>query len=110
MQAGNLRHRVQLHAKTVTRDGFGAETVTWTRQATLWAQVQVIGGAELISVDQAATTLTHTITIRYYAGLVPTMRALWVQGDGTTRTLVVHSVTEDTHRSLMTLACSELVQ
>ena len=110
MQAGDLRHRVQLYSKVITRDAYGAETPTWTRQATVWAKVEVIGGAELISADQAAATLTHTVTIRYYAGLLPTMRIYWTPGDGTTRTMIVHSVVEDTHRRMLTLACSELVQ
>ena len=109
MQAGELRHRVQLYAKTVTRNATGEEVVTWTRQATLWAKVEVIGGAETILQEQAAATLTHTVTIRFYAGLVPTMRVYWQQGDGTTRTLIVHSVTEDPRRRMMVLACSELV-
>lgn len=110
MQAGDLRHRVQLYAKTVARNATGEEVVTWTQQATLWAKVEVIGGAETILQDQAAATLTHTVTIRYYGGLVPTMRVIWLIGDGTTRTLIVHSATEDTKCRMMVLACSELVQ
>ena len=104
MRAGELRQRVQLKTKTVTRDAFGAQTIAWTVLATVWANVQAVGGSETIVQDQAAATLTHTITIRYYPAIAPTMIAVW-----NNRTLVVHSVTEDPKRQMMVLACSELV-
>ena len=110
MQAGQLRHRVQITTKTVTRNTTGEEVVTYPVTATVWARVEVLGGSETISQQQAAATLTHTVTLRYYAGLTPTMRLNWLKGDGTSRTLVIHSVTEDPTRRQMTLSCSELVQ
>ena len=110
MQAGQLRHRVQITTKTVTRNATGEEVVTYPVTATVWARVEVLGGSESISQQQAAATLTHTITLRYYASLEPTMRLNWLKGDGTSRTLIVHSVTEDATRRQMTLSCSELVQ
>jgi len=110
MQAGQLRHRVQITTKTVTRNTTGEEVVTYPVTATVWARVEVLGGSETISQQQAAATLTHTVTLRYYAGLTPTMRLNWLKGDGTSRTLVIHSVTEDPTRRQMTLSCSEIVQ
>lgn len=109
MQAGELRHRVQLKTKTVTRAATGEEVVTWTTLATVWANVAVIGGSETISQAQAAATLTHTVTLRYYGGLQPTSIAVWKRDDGD-RTLVIHSVVEDAKRRQMVLSCSELVQ
>ncbi len=110
MQAGSLRHRVQLCEKTVTRNATGEEVVTYPVTATVWARVEVVGGSETINQAQAAATLAHTITLRYRSDVSPTMRAVWVRGDGTTRTLVIHSVTEDATRRQLTLSCSELVQ
>jgi len=110
MQAGQLRHRVQLTTKTVARNATGEEVITYPVAATVWARVEVLGGGESTSQQQAAATLTHTVTLRYYAGLKPTARLIWLQGDGTSRTLVAHSVTEDATRRQMTVSCSELVQ
>ncbi len=110
MQAGKLRHRVQIGVKTVTRNATGEEVVTYPVAATVWAQVESSGGGESISQAQAAATLNYMVTLRYYAGLKPTMRLSWLQGDGTSRTLVVNSVTEDATRRQMVASCSELVQ
>jgi SPP1 family predicted phage head-tail adaptor len=110
MQAGQLRHRVQLTTKTVTRGTNGEEIVTYPVTATLWANVEVVGGGETIAQQQAAATLTHQVTIRYYSGLEPTMRLNWLRGDGTARTLVITAPPiEDATRRQMILNCSELV-
>lgn len=109
MRAGDLRHRVQITVKTVTRNATGEEIVTYPVQATAWARVDVLGGGEQIAQQTAAATITHTVTLRYYAGLAPTMRLIWLKGDGTSRTLVIHSVTEDATRRQMAVSCSEIV-
>jgi len=109
MQAGDLRQRIQIKSKTVVRNATGEEIPTYTTLATLWAKVDVIGGSETISQQQAAANVTHTVTIRYYPDLIPTMIVVWKRGDGD-RTLIVHSITEDATRRMRVLSCSELVQ
>ena len=108
MQAGNLRHRIQLTVKTVTRNAVGEEIVTYPVTDTVWARVDVLGGSEPNDQQRVAANLTHTVTLRYRTGLEPTMQVNWVIG-GQTRPLLVNAITEDTHRRTLTLACREIV-
>jgi len=39
MKAGALRDRITLQAKSVTRDAFGGEVVSWTTVSTVWAEL-----------------------------------------------------------------------
>ena len=39
MEAGRLRHLVTLQEKSVTRDAYNAEVVTWVDVASVWAEV-----------------------------------------------------------------------
>lgn len=39
MKAGQLRHRVTLQQKSVTRDAFGGEVVTWVDVVDVWAEL-----------------------------------------------------------------------
>lgn len=104
MRAGELRERIQLQAKQVTRDTFGAEVITWVTQATVWARVTAVSGDEAVTLSQEAATMTHQVVIRYYDGLTPVMRVLW-RG----RVLEIRSVIPDEKRQQMTLLCSEVV-
>lgn len=40
MQAGKLRHRIKLQTKSVTRDSFGGEVITWSDVITVWAELE----------------------------------------------------------------------
>ena len=77
MDAGKLRHRILLQTKTVSRDTFGAETVTWTTLATVWGSVEPMRGQEFIESQRAWAEVDTRMRIRYRDGLVPTMRATW---------------------------------
>jgi len=79
MQAGRLRRRVTIQRKTVTRDSFGAETITWQEVATVWASVEPLRGREFLESRRAEAEVTTRITIRYRAGITPEMRV--VHGD-----------------------------
>ena len=39
MQAGRLRHRITVQKKSVTRDGFGAEVISWTKHVDAWGSI-----------------------------------------------------------------------
>lgn len=103
MRAGQLRQRVTLQRKIITRDSFNAEVVEWSTFATVWAKIETIGGSESISIEQGAATLTHKITIRYRSGLVPTMRVVWDD-----HTFNIEAVLPDNHLHETVLNCSEV--
>ncbi|MEZ4714305.1 MAG: phage head closure protein [Caldilineaceae bacterium] len=81
MQAGRLRHRVQVQADTPTRDTAGQEVHSWATVATLWADVRQAGGQERFAggSDQEFATVTHSVRIRRQPSLTITVehRIVW---------------------------------
>ena len=76
MAAGTLRQRVAIQRQTVTRDSFGAEVVTWTDVATVWASVMALAGRELFDSRQTVAQVDHRVTIRHRADVRPAMRVV----------------------------------
>ena len=74
MRAGALRHRVTLKTKSVSRDTFGEEDVTWTTTATVWGSVEPLRGREYMEAKQGQADVSHRVIVRYRASVVPTMR------------------------------------
>jgi SPP1 family predicted phage head-tail adaptor len=103
MRAGELRQRIKLESKTVTRNAFGEEVATWATLATVWAKIETVNGVETIAQQQAAALLTHKITIRVYAALQPVMRVNW-----NSRLFDVQAVLDDNLHRQMQLLCSEV--
>ena len=62
--AGKLNKRVELQSKTVTRDAMGGESITWTTQATVWAEVAALSGRALIAAQQAQSEVSARIIVR----------------------------------------------
>ena len=52
LAAGRMRDRVVIQTKSATRDAYGAEVITWSTLATVWASVESIGGREFIENQQ----------------------------------------------------------
>ena len=65
MRAGSLRHRITIQTKTVTRNSYGEESVTWSDNINCWASIEPIRGNEYFSAQQIQSGVTHRITIRY---------------------------------------------
>lgn len=74
MQAGKLRHRVTIQEKSVTRDSFGAEVITWVEFAEVWGSVEPLRGREFIEGRQMAASVDHRVRIRQRSGISPEMR------------------------------------
>jgi len=74
MRAGNLRHRITIEQKTLARDTYGGEVVTWTTFATVWADIQPLNGRELIAAQAVQSEITGKIFIRYLPGVTAGMR------------------------------------
>lgn len=107
MQSGKLRERVAIQSKSVIRDGFGAEQISWVAVATVCANVRSTDGTEQVesSVDQVVATISHSVLIRYRAGLSPAMRLVW-RG----KALQILSIVEsDNLQRQLILKCSEIV-
>ena len=104
MRIGELRHRVTIQSKSVTRNSFGDEVIAWVDLATLWAKVETLTGREFIEQAKAGAEVTHKITLRSRDDVAPTMQVVYE-----TRLFEVAAVLRDNLNRSMTLMCSESV-
>lgn len=77
MRAGKMRELVEIQSKSVTRAADGGEVVSWSTYASVYAQVQPIGGREYAAIRMAQSDITHRFRIRYLSGVATTMRVVW---------------------------------
>lgn len=73
MRAGLLRERIVIKYKSVTKNTFGEEVITWVALATVWAAVEPLSGRELLEGQSLDVEITTRIRLRYRAGIVPEM-------------------------------------
>lgn len=78
VQAGRFRHRITLQSCVSSRDSAGGIVKTWTNFLTgVPAVVEPISGREFFIARQIASTVDTSITIRWRAGILATMRVLY---------------------------------
>jgi SPP1 family predicted phage head-tail adaptor len=106
MQIGRLRHRITIQEPAITRSDRGAELLSWSDVAVVWADIRTVGGQEQVLANQLeVATLLHTITLRYRSGLRPKQRVVWGE-----RVFAVEAVIErDNRLRMIDLSCRELV-
>jgi SPP1 family predicted phage head-tail adaptor len=73
--AGELRTRITLQAPTLVKDAGGAQVPGWANVATVWARWINDHGQEGIR-ESAQAVGRATVTIRHYAGILPSWRVL----------------------------------
>lgn len=76
MESGKLRHRITIQEQVEAQDAqTGAMVVTWQDKWTrVPASVEPLSAREFIQSQAGQSEVTARITIRYRAGLLPTMR------------------------------------
>ncbi|HNT63665.1 MAG TPA: phage head closure protein [Candidatus Desulfobacillus denitrificans] len=77
MRAGLLDQRVALQAKSVSRAANGEEVVTWTTEATFWAQVQQLRGKEYYAGGQMQDAVDVKVRARWRSDVAREKRLLW---------------------------------
>ncbi len=77
LKAGDLDQRVTLQSRSVVKDAMGQATITWTTEATVWAQVQAVRGREFFAAAQVQQEQTVKVRIRWRTGVSPTWRLVW---------------------------------
>ncbi len=107
LDAGRLRDRITIQTKSVTRDAYGAEVVTWTTLATVWASVETLSGREYLAtisggIPQVRSERLSRVVIRYRPDVRETMQISYG-----TRTLRIERVLEVERRETLHLRCSE---
>ena len=106
MEAGRLNRRITIEQKSVTRDSYGGESITWATVATVWAAVLPIRGQEYVSIRQAGAELTTRFLIRYREGVTPAMRIVY---DGAHYDIVEVINPQDGREHLELMAMAEAV-
>lgn len=105
MEAGRLRHRVTIQSKSVSRNTFGEEEITWEDVATVWGSVEPLRGREFMEGRQIQAEITHRIRVRYYPdGIEPEYRVVY---DSRYFDVMAVIEVEERHRE-MHLMCREI--
>ena len=76
MQAGRLNTRVLIQSPATGQDATGEPTTGWTDVATVWASIVDVSGREYVAAGGLQNSAQTKITIRYRAGIVPSMRVV----------------------------------
>ena len=64
MEAGKLRHYVQLQRVTVKADSRGDQVKDWETIANAWASIEPLSGREFLQASQVMSDVTARIKIR----------------------------------------------
>lgn len=65
MRAGNLRHRIGIQKKSITKNSYGENVTSWTTDAIVWAAIWPVSGKEYFNAQQVQAGITHKIRIRH---------------------------------------------
>lgn len=90
MQAGKLRYRVDVQARRgdSTRNALGELTGEWyTVSPGVWAAIEPLSARESFAAQQAQSTVTHRVTMRYRADLAGGNYRIRWESNGRTRYL-----------------------
>ena len=100
---GSLRSRVSLQARVRTAEDGGAAVIAWTTVASMFAQIQPVGGREIVTADGRTGRVSHEVMIRYSADVQPGMH--FVEGP---RVLIIHAALDrDGRRRWLKCLCEE---
>lgn len=107
LAAGRMRDRVVIQTKSAARDSYGAEVITWSTLATVWASVESIGGREFIEnqygVDQTRAVRAVRVVMRYREDVQPWMR---ITHEG--RTLQIQAILKRGNDEQLDVMCVDI--
>lgn len=77
--AGKLDKRVSIKAQSATRNTLNQLVNTWATitNGDVWASITPVRASERMSAAALQMELTHRVTIRYRADILPTMRVYY---------------------------------
>ena len=107
MQAGQLRHKLDIEKELATQDNYGQPTQEWVAFLSgIWAAIEPLSGREYYAAQQAIAEISHMVRIRYKAGIKPKMRVKL--GDARYFNIVSVIDIKEAHRELH-LMCTEVI-
>ena len=102
LDAGDLWARVTIQKPTQSRNDVGETTLAWADYATVWANVQSLGGREAQRYAETIGLSTHKVRVRFITGLTSTMRVIYND-----RTLEIGQINELERRWYQEIICTE---
>lgn len=105
LEAGLLRHVINIQQQIQTRDNFGGVEVSWVDKfPKTYARYEPLSGKELFANGQMQSQVTTRFTIRYRPGVDTSQRIVFRN-----RIYNIHAVVEDNVSGMewITLHCSE---
>jgi SPP1 family predicted phage head-tail adaptor len=98
-----MRHRVTLQQPSRTLDAGGGGAITWSDVEQIWAEVKPVSSGERMRAMAIANPVTHRISLRYRADILPSWRCVY---DG--RNFAIRSLVDPTEKKMeMTLLVEE---
>jgi len=74
MRAGKLRNTIAIEQVAETQDADGSVIESWSTFASAQASIEPISGREYFAAQTTQADVTHRISLRYLAGVMPKMR------------------------------------
>lgn len=103
MEAGKLRHRLEIQEATEQQDSVGEPIKTWSKLRTVWGSVQPLSGREYLLSQQVTPEQTHRIMLRYTPELTVRHRIVF-----DSRHFDINSIIDVDERHIeLELLCSE---
>jgi SPP1 family predicted phage head-tail adaptor len=103
--AGRLNKRVIIQSPSIARNNHGEALTTWATVTTVWGSVEPISAKEVAVAQTFKGEVSHKVTIRYRAGVLPTYR-LSVGG----RPFTINGIVDDKERhESLEIFCTEVV-
>lgn len=102
--AGRMSERVALLAPTESRSPMGEATISYTTEATVWAEVEGLTARDVLQAQQADVVASHRMRMRHRATITYQHRVLW-RG----KTMEVASVSDRMGRTMTELLVREIV-
>lgn len=105
MRSGKLNRKISIQQPvSAAKDAYGAEVVTWSTLANVWASRQQLSGREYFAAQQELSNIGIKFRIRYRDDVEPKMR---VVSDSLTYDIESVIDADDRERELV-LMCSRI--
>lgn len=77
MSLGGLDDRISLQRVTLTADGQGGSTESWSEYAAVWARVRPMKGRERQASERQEATADYVVRIRYRDDVLEADKIVW---------------------------------
>jgi SPP1 family predicted phage head-tail adaptor len=77
LRAGELRNRVIIQSQVKTANAIGEDEITWMTFADVWMKIMPRSGQVYYAAKQDDSRVAGYFSMRYLAGVLPTMRILF---------------------------------